>query len=161
MEASGGLSTTSVLTPVPVATLLSSLTSTALNASSAYLRAPSPKDLILVPLRGIAKLDDLLVRRIPNYILEHARFGTWTNQAGAVLNSLLHPGANGGAGVMADAAAQTAAGQVAAQTATGWKTLFAEAFQASTFKSYFGMLHYLTSRWAFTCFTMVRLKSYY
>jgi hypothetical protein len=37
----------------------------------------------------------------------------------------------------------------------GFGNLLSEAFEAGTLRSYWGMLHYLTSRWAFTCFTMV------
>ncbi|EXJ84139.1 hypothetical protein A1O3_04806 [Capronia epimyces CBS 606.96] len=54
---------------------------------------------------------------------------------------------------MADAAVQPALAQAMGDAAAeGWGAFFAEAFQASSFKSYWGMLHYLTSRWAFTCF---------
>ncbi|KEF55670.1 uncharacterized protein A1O9_08420 [Exophiala aquamarina CBS 119918] len=57
---------------------------------------------------------------------------------------------------MADA--QPLVGEALVHTAPeSWATFFAEAFQASTFKSYWGMLHYLTSRWAFTCFAMALL----
>ena len=57
---------------------------------------------------------------------------------------------------MAEGAAQPALVQAVGDAgAEGWAAFFAEAFQASTFKSYWGMLHYLTSRWAFTCFAMV------
>ena len=66
------------------------------------------------------------------------------------------PAAEGVAAAMADAAAQPAVAQAGGHAGgEGWAAFFAEAFQASTFKSYWGMLHYLTSRWAFTCFAMV------
>ena len=54
---------------------------------------------------------------------------------------------------MADAA-QGPAGQPAAAV-FGWRRAFTEAFQLSNNRRYWGMLHYVTSRWAFATFSLV------
>lgn len=51
-------------------------------------------------------------------------------------------------------AARDAAGQPGA-AAGGWRQALGEAFQLSNTRSYWGMLHYITSRWAFTTFSLV------
>lgn len=109
---------------------------------------PSPQQLYSFPLRLVSRLDRSVIHLLNHYIL------------GAFLSA----GAAGGAGA-AEAAGANAMAEVAAQpgvvpaladpAAESWAAFFAEAFQASTFKSYWGMLHYLTSRWAFTCFALV------
>ena len=56
---------------------------------------------------------------------------------------------------MADAVAQPGLAQAVGDVGTEpWATFFTEAFQASTFKSYWAMLHYLTSRWSFSVFCL-------
>jgi hypothetical protein len=68
---------------------------------------------------------------------------------------LLGTSARGAAnGAMAEAA-RAAAGQPAAAAVAGWQRAFTEAFQLSNTRSYWGMLHYITSRWAFTTFALV------
>lgn len=51
-------------------------------------------------------------------------------------------------------AALGATGEPAAAV-IGWRRAFAEAFQHSNTRSYWGLLHYVTSRWAFTTFSLV------
>jgi hypothetical protein len=61
-----------------------------------------------------------------------------------------------GDGAMAEAA-QGAAGQPAAG-AIGWRRALGEAFQLSNTRSYWGMIHYITSRWAFATFSLVSVN---
>ena len=53
-------------------------------------------------------------------------------------------------------AAQAAARQPTAD-AVGWRRVLGDAFQLSNNGSYWGLLHYITSRWASTTFALVRL----
>jgi hypothetical protein len=57
-----------------------------------------------------------------------------------------------GASVMAEAA-QAPGGQQAGPF--GWRRAFGEALSLSNTRSYWGMLHYVTSRWAFVTFSLV------
>jgi hypothetical protein len=57
-----------------------------------------------------------------------------------------------GASVMAEAA-QAPSGQQAGPF--GWRRAFGEALSLSNTRSYWGMLHYVTSRWAFVTFSLV------
>ena len=60
-----------------------------------------------------------------------------------------------GGGAMTDAA--QAAARPPTADAVGWRRVLVEAFQISNTGSYWGMLHYITSRWAFTTFVLVSL----
>ena len=118
------------------------------NAKSAItgaFRVPSSRDLISLPVRFAGKLDQAVVRTIPNYILRHSGIESWVAQAREGLNAYIDTGA-------AIGTAQAAGRQAPAMS--GWKALLGDAVQAGTLKSYGGMLSYLTSRWAFSCFTM-------
>jgi hypothetical protein len=97
----------------------------------------SARDLLHVPLRFVAQFDHL-VSEAPRRLLGIS--------ARAV-----------GDGAMAEAA-HVAAGEAAAG-AVGWRQAFGEAFQLSNTRSYWGMLHYITSRWAFTTFSLVSANS--
>lgn len=129
---------------------LTSLKAAAANVTSSFFGPLSKEHLVRLPLRLASKIDRTVLHIWYQVILENLG-----------INGLLRAGAQnaaGGAGaqVMADAAAQQGLGQgLADMGPESWAAFFAEAFQASTFKSYWGMLHYLTSRWAFTCFAMV------
>ena len=118
------------------------------SAITGAFRMSSARDLISVPVRTAGKLDQFVVRTVPNYILRHSGVESWTAQAGQGLNAYMDAGVGGINGVAAQAAARSGT------VMTGWKALLAEAIQAGTLKSYGGMLSYLTSRWAFTCFAM-------
>lgn len=93
----------------------------------------SVRDILRVPLRLAPQLD--------RFFSEASSQLLGTSARGA------------GNGAMAEAA-RAAAGQPAAAV-VGWRRAFAEAFQLSNTKSYWGMLHYITSRWAFTTFSLV------
>jgi hypothetical protein len=93
----------------------------------------STRDLLRFPLRLVSQFDRLLIEA-PRQLL-----GLSARTAGD--------------GAMAEAA-QGAAGQPAAG-AIGWRRAFGEAFQLSNTRSYWGMIHYITSRWAFTTFSLV------
>lgn len=138
------------LTEQPVASPIVNLTNlkiAAANVSSSYFTTPSFEQLLRFPFRLVTRADQAFVHIWNKYIL--ATFGiTGTTGAGA-----LNAGVGGLGAHMADA--QPVVGEALVQTTPeSWAAFFAEAFQASTFKSYWGMLHYLTSRWAFTCFAM-------
>ena len=123
------------------------------SVSSQLLSSVSARDLIRWPVSVLVRLDNLLVRQIPDYVLEQA--GTLLANVGQAARDVWQAGT----GHMAEAVAQVVeeGGNIPAATATlNWRTAISEALQAGTFRSYFGMLHYLTSRWAFTCFALVR-----
>ena len=94
----------------------------------------SVRDVLQIPLRLAVRLNRLL--EAPRQLLD-----TGTRVAGS--------------GAMAEAA-QAAAVQPAAD-AVGWRRALAEAFQLSNSRSYWGMLHYITSRWALVTFSLVCL----
>ena len=126
------------------ATYLANLKMTAWNTTSAYyFRAPSAKELVHFPLRLASQIDHVVFRTFPRYLLQ----ATGLIPVAAETGNLAGP-ATGLAG------AGEVVGQVAAETSTSWTAFVSEAFQASTFKSYWGMLQYITSRWAFTCFAL-------
>ncbi|KIW59938.1 hypothetical protein PV05_00196 [Exophiala xenobiotica] len=130
------------------------LTSTGLKTAASnvtsFFVSPSSKELLRIPLQIVSQVEETFLNLWNTLTLEslgrHTFFG-----AGAADHA-----AGTGAQAMADAAAQAgAAAQAFGDTGpASWAAFFAEAFQASTFKSYWGMLHYITSRWAFTCFAM-------
>jgi hypothetical protein len=124
---------------------MTSLAASAVNVTSAFA-LPSKDQLLRLPLRLSSYIDRGLLYFWNHAILEGLGI---TTLAGAAVPAV----AEGG---MAQPAAQPGVpdlngGEIGPE---GWAAFFAEAFQASTFKSYWGMLHYLTSRWAFTCFAM-------
>jgi hypothetical protein len=120
------------------------------NLTSLFL-PPSTDRLLRSPLRVLSRIDRTILNFWNRVVLEGlGRYnifgigGAGTGVAGT------------GAQAMADVAAQPGVAQAIADIGTeGWAAFFADAFQASTFKGYWGMLHYLTSRWAFTCFAIV------
>ncbi|KIW87938.1 uncharacterized protein Z519_11523 [Cladophialophora bantiana CBS 173.52] len=128
---------------------LTSLKATAANVTSAFSLPFSIHPIFRFPLRLTSRIDRTLLHIWSRFILE-----------GLGTNSLTRAGTATGAGIagtqaMADAAAQPAVAQALGETgADSWANFFSEAFQATGFKSYWGMLHYLTSRWAFTCFVV-------
>ncbi|EXJ56013.1 hypothetical protein A1O7_08944 [Cladophialophora yegresii CBS 114405] len=105
---------------------------------------PTAEQLLCFPLRFASLIDRAVLFIWHQVFVEGLGINIFTRGGPP-----LAEGAAGGQ-VMAEAAAQ-AVGEAGAES---WAAFFAEAFQASTFKSYWGMLHYLTSRWAFTCFAM-------
>jgi hypothetical protein len=92
----------------------------------------SARDLFLFPLRLVTKFDRI-VSDAPRQFL-----GTGSRVSGAI--------------AMAEAA-QAAAGQQAGPV--GWRRAFGDALSLSNTRSYWGMLHYVTSRWAFVTFFLV------
>jgi Zinc finger, C3HC4 type (RING finger) len=122
----------------------SSLLDSAKSAVAGAFRIPSSKDLISFPVRVAGRIDRAIVQTIPNYLLTHSGVGEWAAQARNGLNAYMDAGAG-----------DVAAGAGAAPAViSGWRALLGEAVQAGTLKSYTGLLSYLTSRWAFTCFAM-------
>lgn len=120
------------------------------NATSSFFVLPSREHLVRIPLRLASQVDRAFLHFWNNFLLENLG-----------INTLIRAGVGNAAGeagaqAMADVAGQPGVAQAFGDAGPGsWAAFFAEAFQASTFKSYWGMLHYLTSRWAFTCFAMV------
>ena len=140
---------------VPLTPFLANAKSTAANVTASLFRYPSAKHLTNLPFRIVSRLDRTVFHTIPRYILASTGLITWEEAAGTAANNAGVRGAGAGATVMVDAVNQATTQAAAAATANGgWKTFVADALQSSTFKSYWGMLHYLTSRWAFTCFVL-------
>ncbi len=141
--------------PSVSAELTSTGVKTAASNVTSFFVSPSSKELLRIPLQIVSQVEETFLNLWNTLTLEslgrHTFFG-----AGAADHA-----AGTGAQAMADAAAQAgAAAQAFGDTGpASWAAFFAEAFQASTFKSYWGMLHYITSRWAFTCFAMVSMES--
>ena len=127
---------------IPSGTYLANIKASALNLTSPYFRSPSAKDVLRFPLRLVADLDHAVFRTLPRVIRQATGLQTVAATHG---NAAAAAGGSFAAG---------AAGAAALEASTSWSAFFAEAFQASTFKSYWGMIQYLTSRWAFTCFAM-------
>lgn len=140
----------STLSQLPAASLGANVTSiktAASNVTSTFPVGPSIKRILRLPLRTVSRIDRALLYIWNRFVLESLG-----------LNTFIAEGVAGttGAQAMADAAVQPAVAQAVADAGSeGWTSFFADAFQASSFKSYWGMLHYLSSRWAFTCFAMV------
>lgn len=127
---------------IPSATYLANVKATAMNLTSTYLRAPSAKDFTHLPFRIASELDNAF-RTLPRLLLQATGLQT-------VATTHANTAATAGAGTTL---ANTAT-RIAADASDSWTSFFTDAFQASTFKSYWGMIQYLTSRWAFTCFAM-------
>lgn len=128
---------------------LTDIKAAAWNATSSFA-LPSTEQLLRLPLRLASQIDRALVDLWNRLVLDNLARYTFLGArvAGPAAGTA-------GAQAMADAAAQAGVAQALGDTGpASWAAFFAEAFQASTFKSYWGMLHYLTSRWAFTCFAM-------
>jgi hypothetical protein len=141
--------TTAITGPITSSAALLNLT--ALRTAATDVTSTLSKNRFLdIPLR-FAALFDRTVLFIWHQIVVEA-----TNLCEFIRGGLAIPGAAAGVQAMADAGVPAGVAPAAGDLGTeGWAAFFAEAFQASTFKSYWGMLHYLTSRWAFTCFAMV------
>lgn len=92
----------------------------------------SARDLFRFPLRLVTKFDRIVSDA------SHQFLGTGSRVAGA--------------SAMAEAA-QATGGQQAGPL--GWRRAFGEALSLSNTRSYWGMLHYVTSRWAFVTFSLV------
>jgi len=149
-------SVATITPPVSLPMYLTNIKATAVNITSSYLSTPSSENLIRLPLRLAAQIDHAVFHRFPRFLLENVGLATFQGggRVGGAVNTQLVAGAEAGARAMTQAAAARVV--VADTTSASWPAFLADAFQASTFKSYWGMLHYLTSRWAFTCFAMVR-----
>lgn len=138
------LPTQAVASPIVDFTTLKTV---AANTSSSIFGSSSFEQILRFPFRFATRVDHVFVYIWNNYIL--ATFGLTGIAGTGGLNA-----AAGGLGAhMAEAQPVVVEG-LAQAASESWAAFFAEAFQASTFKSYWGMLHYLTSRWAFTCFAM-------
>ncbi|KAL2418289.1 hypothetical protein ABEF91_000167 [Exophiala dermatitidis] len=121
---------------------------TASSNTTSSLLAPSLEQFLRLPLRIVSRIDRALLFIWNRFVLESLGIDPVVAEAVA---------GTAGTQAMAEAAAQpaVAGAQALGEAASeGWGAFFAEAFQSSSFKSYWGMLHYLTSRWAFTCFAM-------
>ena len=129
---------------------LTSIKAATVNVTSSFFSAPPVEQLLRVPFRIASQIDRALLYTWNHIVLGGLGINIWAG--GGAADTVV-----GGAGAqaMADAAQPGVVQALADTNPESWVSFFAEAFQASTFKSYWGMLHYLTSRWAFTCFAMV------
>lgn len=125
-----------------------------LNSTLAFLRSLSANDLTKFPSRIAAQIDRTFLHAIPRNVLRASGLEGWADRTDGALNTFASTApTTAGIEAVANTAAQ-AMEEAAQAVSTGWRGYLSEAFQTNTFKSYWGMLHYLTSRWAFTCFTM-------
>ena len=130
-------------------TASATLSSSVLNGTTSLLSVPSIRELGLFPLRVLSKADRLLFTTLPRAIVHSTGLD---NLAYRAIDLFRHPETI--AAVAAGGAAAGAVQQGTAPAVPTWSELFYEAFHASGNKSYWGMLHYITSRWAFTCFIL-------
>ncbi|OAL37650.1 hypothetical protein AYO20_03157 [Fonsecaea nubica] len=125
---------------------LTNLRTVAADVTSSFSLPLAKNPLFRFPLRVASQIDRALLHVWNRFILE-----------GLGISSLARAGTATAAGAqaMADAAVQPGLAQAVGDAAAeSWSTFFAEVFQATGFKSYWGMLHYLSSRWAFICFAV-------
>jgi len=120
------------------------LSAAASNATISAFAATSAKDLALYPLRQLAKVDRFIFSTLPRSLFRLTGLNVLASRAVEHFRTDAGPAVEG-AGGMAQAA-QAAGGT--------WTDLFFDTFQHGSNKSYWGMLHYVSSRWAFTCFLM-------
>ncbi|KAK5947559.1 hypothetical protein PMZ80_001712 [Knufia obscura] len=116
------------------------ITVAASNATASAFTATSVKDIALFPLRQLLKIDRFLFTTLPRTVIQATGLNLLANRAIEHFRTGDGPAAAGGGGM-----AQ------AGEAAHTWADLFFGAFQQGSNKSYWGMLHYITSRWAFTC----------
>lgn len=119
--------------------------------STSYLRLPTPKDLFNFPVRFARGARRFATRVLP------------TDLGG--LNASLDSGAADMAAVEVADIAQAAAGSsmqgMARHPETiweAWRIAFNDVFGWNNIRSFGGMLHYMTSRWAFGAFVLVSRK---
>ena len=120
------------------------------NTTDSALATISAKDVVLFPFRQLAKVDRFLFSTLPRTVLRVTGLNVLANRA----IEQFQTGDGAGAAAAAAAAGGGAGGMAQAAEGTGvtWTNLFFETFQQGSNKSYWGMLHYVTSKWAFTCF---------
>lgn len=123
------IAATSATSSTP-STYLSKMISSFPNSTSPFLRLPSAKDLFLLPVRLGQSAGRMLSFEDPMEVAAPGRTGL-------------------AAGVAANAAAEEAGGR--------WSDAFREVFGIHNIRSFGGMLNYMTSRWAFACFSVVSL----
>jgi len=125
-------------------TATTNLSAATSNATVSSFAATSAKDVALYPLRQLAKIDRFIFSTLPRRVFQLTGLNVLAHRAIEHFRTGNGPAA-GGAGGMAQV------GEAAGGT---WTDLFFDTFQQGSNKSYWGMLHYVTSRWAFTCFLM-------
>ncbi|KAJ9660896.1 hypothetical protein H2198_002241 [Neophaeococcomyces mojaviensis] len=126
---------------------LPNLTHTAVNTTGSLINSLSAKDAVLFPLRLLAKADHFLFSTFPRAVLR-------TTGLGALINGAIDHFRERNMAEVGGVAAAAGVAQAVDPAAGSWSDFLAEAFQQSTNRSYWGMLHYMTSRWAFTCFML-------
>ena len=117
-------------------------------AVAGAFRITSSEESVSFPVAAAGKLDRAFVRIIPSSVIR--RVSHWVVEYRTAVDTA-------GLNTYIDAGARGVAAGAAPTVASGWKALMGEALQAGTLKSYTGMLSYLTSRWAFSCFAMALL----
>ena len=98
------------------------------NSTAGFLRLPSLKDLFLLPVKvghGVGRFLNI----------------------GDAMEAPVHGGPIAQMGMAADAVAEQGTGP--------WSEAFREVFGLHNIRSFGGMLSYMTSRWAFACFSVV------
>lgn len=117
------------------------------NTTVAQTSAKNVITAIVYPFRAIAKAERFIVLTVPTAVFRATGLQTVVSgllERTGLRNIVVTEGAI--------PAAQAAAG-AEAMTNT-WSDFFGQFFEAGSSKSYWGMLHYLTSRWSFVCLSM-------
>lgn len=121
------------------------------NATSSFLSNLPTKEIVILPFQWLAKLDKFLFTTLPLVAIRAVRLDVLATRAAA---ALLRP-TDAGPAQLAPAIMAEAGTPQAAEAATGhWSDIFFRAFSGGAHRSYWGMLHYATSRWAFACFIL-------
>lgn len=119
------------------------------NITSSILTTAFAKKAVLAPLRFIVKLDRFVFSSLPRAALRATHLDTLATRAAGLFR------AGQAAAPQAGPAAVAGAGMAQAAEAAGhWSDIFFEVFSTGAGRSYWGALHYATSRWAFTCFIL-------
>lgn len=117
------------------------------NTTSAFTL--SAKNAVLTPLRLIVKLDKFVFSTLPRTAVRVTGLNVLANRAAGLFRAG-EAAAQAGPAVVADAGMA----QVADAATGHWSDFFFDIFSTGANRSYWGMLHYATSRWAFSCFVL-------
>lgn len=126
---------------------------TSSNLTSSIFTTASAKQVVLAPLRFIVKLDRFLFSSLPRSAFRAARLDVVANRAAGLFRAGQAAVPQAGSAAAAGTGMAQAAGTAAA-TGGHWTDFFYDGFSAGANRSYWGALHYATSRWAFTCFVL-------
>ena len=136
--------------------LSSSFAAVITNNATSYFHVPSPKEFFNFPIRVAKGAQRIAGRWLPTEIGDLIRLNHSVG-AEAATERILEASSTVQAGV--GAGIQEMAGAVGRRPETvleAWEQAFYEVFGWNNIKSFGGLLSYMTSRWAFASFILVR-----